>query len=116
MGYYIRFLPKKRKTPNWKVQYISHKKEHVRKSNAKNPGRTWDIPRERWSELGFRSYMSIEQARGRQRQLNTQLALKRLEERYVSGGVEVGQEKDKGRVSWQIDRRAGTCGTPSEEK
>ena len=45
--------------------------------------RTWDIPKDRWSELGFRKHMTIEQARIRQKQLNAQLNLKRHEESRI---------------------------------
>ena len=83
MGYYIRLLPNKRSSPCWKLQFISQKKEFTKGSTAKAPTRTWDIPKERWSELGFRSYMTVDQARLRQRQLNAQINLKRHEERRL---------------------------------
>ncbi len=54
MGYYIRFLRKKKKEPKWKVQYVSYKKKDQRKnSTAKMKKRTWDISKERWRTLGF---------------------------------------------------------------
>ena len=81
MGYYIRPKPEKKSEPKWKIQFVSHKKEHNQSSTAKNPKKTWNIPRERWRGLGFRGSMTLEQARARQRQLNSQNELKRQEER-----------------------------------
>lgn len=81
MGYYIRPRPDKKSEPRWKIQFVSHKKEHTSGSAAKSPKRTWNIPRERWSGLGFRASMTLEEARARQRQLNAQRELELQEER-----------------------------------
>lgn len=80
MGYYIRNLPNRKSAPTWKLQFISGKKEHTRHSNAQFPKRTWDIPSDRWAELGFHKHMDRVEAVARQRQLNAQLAVKRHEE------------------------------------
>lgn len=80
VGYYIRFLPKKKQHPFWKVQFVSAKKSDQRKSTtAKNPRRAWDISKERWSSLGFNPSMTIQEAQVRARQLNANLQLKRQE-------------------------------------
>lgn len=83
MGYYIRNLPNKKSFPSWKLQFVSAKKIHTPQSTAKFPRRTWDIPKDRWTELGFHKHMGPDEARARQRQLNSQLALKRQEERRL---------------------------------
>ena len=91
MGYYIRRLQKK-SAPQRKLQYITYRKEHTKDSTAKFPTRTWDIPGDRWSELGFRKNMTIEQARVRSRQLNAQINLRRHEEtrlKYEAGVKEL---------------------------
>lgn len=81
MGYSIKSLPKKKSTPKWKVQFISFKKEDAPDSKAKMPRRAWDIPKNRWQTLGFNSFMTIEEAKARSKQLNAQLLIKRQEER-----------------------------------
>lgn len=91
MGYYIRLCPEKKSEPKWKVQFVSHKKERTKGSSAKNPKKTWNVSRERWAGLGFRGSMTVDQARARQRQLNSQLELKRQEEKCHQ--IEKEQEK-----------------------
>ncbi len=82
MGYYVRSIHDKKSVPNWKVQYVSTRLADRREtSKAKNPKRTWDIPKQRWSPLGFNDALSIEEARARAKQLNSQILLKRQEER-----------------------------------
>jgi hypothetical protein len=81
MGYYVRSLAWKKKTPSWKVQFISYQREDTKSSSAKKPKKEWDIEKERWRSLGFHSSMTVTEARARARQLNAQIALKRQEER-----------------------------------
>ncbi len=72
MGYYIRELKSKSKSksknqnPRWKVQFISYKKQYTASSNARKPRKDWDIPKRRWTALGFKDSMSLEQARSNQ--------------------------------------------------
>jgi hypothetical protein len=80
MGYYIKKLPGKKSKPGWKVQFISYKKEDTKKSTASKPKREWDIPKARWIALGFNTFLTIEEAKARAKQLNTQSQLKRQEE------------------------------------
>lgn len=81
MGYFIRKLPNKKKSPQWKVQYVSCKrKDQKKQSKAQKPKRTWDISKERWRVLGFNPMMIFEEATARGKQLNAQLTLKRQEE------------------------------------
>lgn len=40
MGYYIREQKWKKKKPNWKVQFVSHKKSDASLSAAKKPKRS----------------------------------------------------------------------------
>ena len=80
MGYYIRFLPKKKNAPIWKLQFVSARKADQRESSAAaNPKRAWDISKDRWSSLGFHASMSLQDARVRGRQLNADLRLKQQE-------------------------------------
>ena len=81
MGYYIRKLPWKKSSPQWKVQFLSYKKKDTLKSQAKKPKKEWDIPKERWRALGFHFLMSFEDAKTRANQLNAQELVKRQEER-----------------------------------
>lgn len=81
MGYHIKFLRYKKSAPQWKVQYISFKKSDTQNSKAKKPKREWDIPKTRWPALGFNAFMTIQEAKARAKQLNSQLHLKRQEER-----------------------------------
>ncbi|TNF00008.1 MAG: hypothetical protein EP326_07125, partial [Deltaproteobacteria bacterium] len=76
MGYYVRALPQKKSEPKWKVQYVSFKKKDTKGSTAKFPKKEWDISKDRWTALGFYKYMSVEEAKVRARQLNSQLDLK----------------------------------------
>jgi hypothetical protein len=78
MGYYVRALDSKRNHPRWKVQFVSHRKEHTRGSKALKPKRECDVPKERWKYLGFKFEMTLEQAKARQVQLNAKLKLKLL--------------------------------------
>lgn len=81
MGYYVRALPHKKKSPNWKIQYIStRKKDRKENSVAKITKTTWDISKDRWSSLGFHQSMTVDEVQARARQLNAQLQLKRQEE------------------------------------
>jgi len=82
MGYYVRLLSRKKKAPNWKLQFVSARLADRRETSvAKAPKRTWDISKDRWRSLGFHSAMTVEEARARSKQLNAQLHLKRQEER-----------------------------------
>jgi hypothetical protein len=82
MGYYIRFLENKKSIPNWKVQYIStRKKDRKPDSIAKITKTAWDMSKMRWSTLGFHSTMNFVEAQVRARQLNSQLSLKKQEEK-----------------------------------
>lgn len=81
MGYYIRQLKRKRRAPNWKIQFLSYKKIRLAESDAKRPRREWDIPQSQWLSLGFLPSMTVEQAKMRVKQINAQLELKRQEER-----------------------------------
>ena len=81
MGYYVRLLANKKSFPNWKLQFITQKKEFAKESKAKIPRKEWDIPKNRWISLGFGPQMNHDQARIRATQLNAQLELKRQEER-----------------------------------
>lgn len=81
MGYYIRSLPKKKKLPKWKVQFVSYKNCHLPKKRKPTKRRTWDIAKERWRTLGFHTGMEFADAKTRSRQLNAQLLLKQQEER-----------------------------------
>lgn len=84
MGYYIKKLFNKNSSLNWKVQFISYKKEHIKNTAAKFPKKTWDIPKDRWQSLGFLRSMTIDQAKNRQRQINAQLSLTALESRKLA--------------------------------
>ena len=82
MGYYIRFLKNKKSVPNWKVQYISlRKKDRKITSTAKAKKTTWDVAKHRWSVLGFHTTMHLDEAQVRAKQLNSQLLLKKQEEK-----------------------------------
>lgn len=82
MGYYVRYLCRKKNAPQWKVQYVSYKKSDLREEcSAEMPKRTWDIPKDRWRVLGFHQGMNLNEAQVRTRQLNAQLQLRRQEER-----------------------------------
>lgn len=83
MSYYIRALPKKKSEPKWKVQYVSFKKSDYKDSKAKFPKKEWDISTERWIALGFYRYLNLEEAKIRARQLNSQLEIKKQEERLL---------------------------------
>lgn len=80
MGYYIKFLPHKKSSPQWKVQYLSFKKCDTESSKAKKPKREWDVSKSRWLSLGFYESMNLPEAKARARQLNAQVQLKRQEE------------------------------------
>lgn len=84
MGYYVKFLSWKKSKPNWKVQYVSYKKEHIdqiKNKDSKKPKKTWDVTKSRWRSLGFYNDMSILEARARAKQLNLIENTKRQEER-----------------------------------
>mgnify|MGYP001575623283 CR=1 FL=1 len=81
MGYYIRFLPRKKRPPTWKIQYVSYKRQDLSEPISPTSRRTWDIPRERWRSMGFHLGMNLAEAKTRSRQLNAQLMLKRQEEK-----------------------------------
>lgn len=81
MGFYIRALTRKKESSAWKLQYVSYKRGDAPKSRADKPQRTWDIPRNRYGDLGFRVTMTIEQARAHRKQINTQIKLQRFEEK-----------------------------------
>lgn len=82
MGYYVRALSLKKSAPNWKVQFVSYKKTDFHKPGAVKPKKEWDVDKDRWRTLGFAKSMSIAEARCRARQLNSQLFIKRQEERH----------------------------------
>ena len=81
MGYYIRRVDAKRSSPKWKVQFVSYKKRHSFRSNAKKPKKEWDIPKHQWFDLGFNVSMNLDQARARAAQLNAQEKSKVIEAR-----------------------------------
>jgi hypothetical protein len=81
MGYYIRALPWKKSLPQWKVQFISYKKNDNQNSVAKNPKKEWDVEAARWRGLGFHSLMTILEAKVRAKQLNAQRHLREQEKR-----------------------------------
>jgi hypothetical protein len=81
MGYYVRSLPQRLKGPKWKLQYVSYKYADIKHSAARKPKKEWDVPRPRYRSLGFHDGMTIDDARVRARQLNTQLLIKRQEEK-----------------------------------
>ena len=83
MGYYVKFLPNKKSVPNWKVQFISHKKSDTKDSTAKKPKREWDIAKKRWPTLGFSLSMTLEEAKCRSRELKAQEQIKRQEEQVL---------------------------------
>lgn len=80
MGYYVKPLPQKNSKPQWKIQFISFKTDQTKNSQAKKPKKEWDIPKIRWAELGIRFNMPLNEVRGRIRQLNSQIRIKRHEE------------------------------------
>lgn len=71
MGFYVRPMPKKKSSPNWKVQFIAYKEGK----------KEWDIPSDRWATLGFNKFMTVKEAQARAQQLNAQRYLKRQEHR-----------------------------------
>ncbi|MBI4404999.1 MAG: site-specific integrase [Deltaproteobacteria bacterium] len=81
MGYYIRHLPSKKTSPQWKVQFVSYRLSDQKGSHRPNPKREWDIPYERWQALGFHHLMVLSEARARAKQLNAQRYLRGQEER-----------------------------------
>jgi hypothetical protein len=81
MGYYVRYLAWKKSPPQWKIQFLSYKKQDHVDSSAKKPKKEWDVPKDRWRALGFHPSLTIEEARSRAKQLNAQASLKRQEER-----------------------------------
>ncbi len=83
MGYYVKTLPKKKTEPKWKVQYVSFKKSDIKHSVTKYPKKEWDIAKDRWLALGFYKYMTLDEAKARASQLNSQLEIKRQEERLI---------------------------------
>jgi len=86
MGYYVKKLVNKRAEPKWKIQFVSYKKEHIKKltsTKSKKPKKTWDIDKDRWKSLGFYKYMSVDEARCRCKQINIQIELKRQEEYFI---------------------------------
>jgi len=68
VGYRVIPLPKKKKTPHWKVQF-EDRTNGTRKAK--------DIPREQWLELGFLPSMTVDEARARRDQLNAQEEMRR---------------------------------------
>lgn len=80
MGYFIKRLPFRKSSPKWKVQFVSYKKMDIKpECRAKKPRREWNIPKARWQALGFNTFMTLEEARSRAKQLNDQQHLKRQE-------------------------------------
>lgn len=80
MGYYVRYLSWKKSAPNWKIQYVSYKKADQVREGMKKPKKEWDVNPDRWRALGFHKLMTIEEARGRAKQINAQSFLKMQEE------------------------------------
>jgi len=81
VGYYVRALSLKKKAPQWKVQFVSYKKTDFHRAEAVKPKKEWDVDKDRWRSLGFHKSMTTVEARCRARQLNSQLFIKRQEER-----------------------------------
>ena len=81
MGFYIRELKNKNQLPHWKLQFITYKKSETQTSNAQKPRKEWDISKKRWNSLGFKDSMTIDQARSRAKQINSQIEIKRQEAR-----------------------------------
>jgi len=65
MGYVIKKLVEKKSDPKWKVQFSSRKKEHAKNKDVKYLSRAWDIPKQRWSGLGFSKAMTLSEAKFR---------------------------------------------------
>jgi hypothetical protein len=57
MGFYVRSLPKKKKAPKWKVQFVSYRKLDYKNSKSSGLKKEWDIQKERWRLLGFLTLM-----------------------------------------------------------
>lgn len=83
MGYYVRFLREKKKAPYWKLQFVSYRKRDAPSGRAKRPRKECDVAIERYQDLGFRQAMTIDEARARQRQLNSGLRLRRISDRHL---------------------------------
>ncbi len=81
MGYYVKKLANKKSNPKWKIQYVSRKKEHTKKSTAQHPTRTWDITKDRYRSLGISEAMTIDEAKAVTKSLNAKSQLKRHEEK-----------------------------------
>lgn len=88
MGYFIRALPWKKSSPQWKVQFISYKKEDIKDSTANKPKKEWDVDKQRWRSLGFHLLMTLDEAKVRARQLNAQRFLKEQEKRIQQRKLE----------------------------
>jgi len=83
VGYYVRFLRVKKSSPRWKLQFVSYRKQDAANATSKRPKKECDVGPERWRDLGFRPTMSLEEARARQRQLNSSLRLRRQSDRHL---------------------------------
>ena len=81
MGYYIRRLERRKLPTAWKLQFVSHCKEHTKGSRALKPKREWDIPKGRWRGLGLYPEMSFVDARAHVQQINIGLRRKKYSER-----------------------------------
>ena len=81
MGYYIRKLSWKKSHPQWKLQFVSYKNSDIKESQANKPKKEWDIEKKRWRALGFHSEMSVQDARVRAKQLNSQRIIRNQEKR-----------------------------------
>lgn len=79
MGYHVKKVCHKNYKPNWKIQYISYKKEDAIDLTVRTPRKTWDIPKTEWQSLGFHPWMSFEEASSRKKQLNANR--KKIQER-----------------------------------
>jgi hypothetical protein len=97
MGYYVRELKWKKKKPNWKVQFVSHKKSDTCLSSARKPKKEWDVPKERWRALGFHNLMTWEEASVRAKQLNALEMVKR-QERQIKA---LEQKDNENRLRYQ---------------
>jgi hypothetical protein len=67
----------------------------LRASKSKKPKKEWDIPPERWPNLGFHSQMTIIDAACRAKQLNAQDYLKRQEERIKKDSIKNSKLRDR---------------------
>ena len=78
MRYKIKPLPTKKSDPKWKVQLVSYKREDILKHRGKSHKSdrvTIDVKKSEWYHHGFKAEMTIDQAKERAKQLNSQTEL-----------------------------------------